>query len=236
VIGDSTACTLLPGLEAVGPSFGLQFENGAVIACGIVSGQLPPVVIHNQEFYSNSFTKACQGQANRAEEVAINRYKPRIIVWASTEERDSIVVSGRTGSTTLESGTRRWRAVMLQRMELRVRQFTATGARVILLLEPPSIHGGNQSVPNASDRAFEQMNDLLREVAAQDPHRVAVVNLSERVCPSGPPCPYVVDGHGTISDPRAAIRPDNVHYLPAGSLWVATWLVPQLQDAARRLS
>jgi hypothetical protein len=91
VIGDSTACTLLPGLEAVGPSYGMQFENGAVIACGIVSGQLPPVVIHNQEFYSNTFTKACQGQANRAEELGIDRYKPKIIVWASTEERDSIV-------------------------------------------------------------------------------------------------------------------------------------------------
>jgi hypothetical protein len=121
-------------------------------------------------------------------------------------------------------------------MELRVQELTATGARVILLLEPPSIHGGNQSKPNASDMAFEQMNDLLRETAAQDPNRVAVVNLAARVCPSGPPCPYVVDGHGTISDPRAAIRPDNVHYLPAGSLWVAKWLVPQIQDAAKKLS
>jgi peptidoglycan/LPS O-acetylase OafA/YrhL len=231
VIGDSTACTLLPGLEAVGPDYGMQFENGAVIACGIVSGEIPPV-----QYFSNSFSKVCQGQANRAEEVAIDRYKPRIVVWASTWESKSIVVSGRTGSRTLESGTQEWHSVMLRRIEKRVGELTATGARVILLLEPPSVHGGSQSQPDASDIAYERMNGLLRETAAQDPDHVAVVNLAARVCPSGPPCPYVVDGHGTLSDPRAAIRPDNEHYLPAGSLWVAQWLVPQIQEAANKLS
>ena len=34
VVGDSTACSLLIGLQAVGPSYGMQFENGAVIGCG----------------------------------------------------------------------------------------------------------------------------------------------------------------------------------------------------------
>jgi hypothetical protein len=125
---------------------------------------------------------------------------------------------------------------MLRRIEKRVGQLTATGAKVILLLEPPSVHGGSQSQPDASDIAYELMNGLLREAAAQDPDHVAVVNLATRVCPSGPPCPYFVDGHGTVSDPTAAIRPDDEHYLPAGSLWVAEWLVPQIQEAANRLS
>jgi hypothetical protein len=124
---------------------------------------------------------------------------------------------------------------MLRRIEKRVGEFTATGAKVILLLEPSSVHGGSQSQPDADDIAYERMNALLREAAAHDPDHVAVVNLASRVCPSGPPCPYVVDGHGTISDPRAAIRPDNTHYLPAGSLWVAKWLVPQIEEAAKRL-
>ena len=83
---------------------------------------------------------------------------------------------------------------MLQRMEDRVQKFLATGAKVILLLQPPSVHqlngvdpenlvplwnaplahGGGS--PNAGDKADEQMNALLRKVAAKNPHRVAVVN------------------------------------------------------------
>ena len=42
LIGDSTSCTLLPGLQAVGPSYGMKFENGAVVGCGVVSGTLAP--------------------------------------------------------------------------------------------------------------------------------------------------------------------------------------------------
>ena len=124
---------------------------------------------------------------------------------------------------------------MLQRMNNRVEQFIATGARVILLLEPPAVHLGSQTQPNAVDIAYERMNVLLKEVAARHPHDVAVVNLQALLCSSGPPCPFVVHGFGSLSHPRQAIRPDGVHYLPAGSLWVARWLVPQIAAADRNL-
>jgi peptidoglycan/LPS O-acetylase OafA/YrhL len=39
VVGDSTACTLMPGLEAVGAPAGVAVENGTVIGCGVVSGR-----------------------------------------------------------------------------------------------------------------------------------------------------------------------------------------------------
>jgi hypothetical protein len=84
-------------------------------------------------------------------------------------------------------------------------------SRVILSLQPPSVHGGSQTEPDAADIAFEQINALLREPAAHDPIHAATVNVAVRVCPSGLPRPYVVDGHGTMSDLRAAIRPDSVH-------------------------
>ena len=81
------------------------------------------------------------------------------------------------------------------------------------------------------------MNALLREVAASHPGRVGVVDLSARVCPSGPPCPFVVDGFGsTVATMTQAIRPDLTHYLPAGALWVARWLVPQIAAEAKKLS
>ena len=237
VIGDSTSCTLLPGLQAVGPSYGMRVENGAVIGCGVVSGEVAPVYIGSLNIVG--YTNRCQGEANLSETQAIERYRPSLIVWGSTDEGNSIVADTPTGSKVLGSGSREWKAVMLQRMEDRVDQFVSSGAKVILLLEPPEVHSnGKGGGPlDSSDLDYERMNALLTEVAARDPDHVAVVNLGARVCPSGPPCPFVVDGIGsTVATEKQAIRPDLVHYLPGGALWVARWLVPQIEAAAKKLS
>ena len=42
VVGDSTACTMLPGLEAVAAPAGVEIENAAVVGCGVVSGEIAP--------------------------------------------------------------------------------------------------------------------------------------------------------------------------------------------------
>ena len=95
----------------------------------------------------------------------------------------------------------------------------------------------HQGPVNSTDLAYEHMNALLTEVAARHPGHVAAVNLEARVCPTGPPCPFVVDGFGaTKATEVQAIRPDALHYLPAGSLWVARWLVPRIAAADKNLS
>ncbi len=247
VIGDSTSCTLLPGLVAVGPTYGLQFHAGAVVGCGIVSGQAAP----NYEDGVNlsAYTAKCQAEADQTESAAIGRYDPRIVVWGSTDERSSFVVQG-PGSKVLASGSRQWHAVMLRRMNGRVDSLLATGARVILVLEPAAVHP-NPGI-DADDIAYGRMNALLREVAAQHPDQVGVVNLQPRVCPSGPPCPYVVPEFnptppgggqkfacGAVMSPvpcDKTLRPlDGLHYTPAGALWVAEWLVPRIAAVGKEL-
>jgi hypothetical protein len=114
---------------------------------------------------------------------------------------------------------------------------------VILLLEPPQVHYGTPAL-NSTDLAFEHMNDLLKEVAARHPRHVAVVNLEARVCPSGPPRQFVVDGFGANAKNQTitrqnifdAIRPDEIHYSAASSLWVGKWLVPRIAAAGKKLS
>jgi hypothetical protein len=184
-----------------------------------------------------AYTSKCQGEANSLlKPRAIERYRPSLVVWGSTDETASILAATPSGSKVLNEGSPAWRSVMLHRMNDRVGRFIATGARVILLLEPPAVHVGNITEAVSNSAAYEEMNSLLREVAARHPHDVAVVNLQSLLCASGPPCPYVVHGIGSLSHPRQAIRPDGVHYLPAGSLWVARWLVPQIASAGRKLS
>ena len=247
VVGDSTACSLLIGLQAVGPSHGMQFENGAVIGCGIVSGVIAPDYLYGHNVVA--YTSLCQGQANSAESSAIERYHPSLILWGSTDERSSIVVSSAHGTKTLASGSPEWESVMLQRMNTRVKKFLATGARVVLLLEPSAVHSNNATaaellVPaahspgqvDADDEAYERMNALLKKVAAKHPHQVAVVDLAARVCPLGPPCQYVVPAFNPKpTSVTQTVRADGVHYLPNGSLWVAQWLVPQIAAAAKGL-
>ena len=251
VIGDSTSCTLLPGLQAVGPSYGFHFENGAVIGCGIVSGTIAPNYYNGVNL--SAYTNVCQAQANRAESVAIERYEPRVILWGSTREQNSIVVSTRHGTHVLQAGTPEWRSVLFGRINTRVEQFISTGAAVILLLEPPQAHQGSQAQPDSQDIDYQRMNTLLKEVAERHPDQVGVIDLEARVCPSGPPCPYVVPGFnptlargaqafhcGAVISPvpcAKTLRPlDGLHYTATASLWVAEWLVPRIASVASALS
>ncbi len=229
VMGDSTSCTLLVGLAAVGASYGVQVVNGAVIACGIVSGEIAPHYYSTVDLSAGS--RRCPAEVHAAEASALRRGTPNIIVWGSTEESAPIVDT--PGSNVLEVGTPQWTVVMMKRMDTRVEQFIATGAKVVLLLEPPRVHGGSITAPSAGDLDYEKMNALLRDVAARHPTSVTVVNLSARVCPAGPPCPGVVDGMGSLAAPTLAVHADGVHYLPHGALWVARWLVPKILAAVK---
>jgi SGNH domain (fused to AT3 domains) len=247
VVGDSTACYLLIGLQAVGPSYGMQFENGAVIGCGIVSGVIAPDYLYGHNVVA--YTTLCQGQANRAESLAIEHYHPSLILWGSTDERSSIVVSTAHGTKTLASGSPAWQSVMLQRMNTRIKKFLATGAKVVLMQEPPAVHTSGVTaselfVPathspgqvDADDEDYARMNALLKKVAAKHPHQVAVIDLAPRVCPLGPPCQYVVPAFNPKpTSVTQTVRLDGVHYSTNGSLWVARWLVPQIAAAAKGL-
>ena len=248
VVGDSTACSLLIGLQAVGPSYGMQFENGAVIGCGIVSGVIAPFYVDGHNVVA--YTTLCQGQTNRAESLAIERYHPSLILWGSTDERSAIVVNTAHGTKVLASGSPEWKSVMLQRMDTRVNKFLATGAKVILTLAAPAVHisGSTASellVPathspghvDSDDEDYAYMNSLLKEVAAKHPHQVAVVDLSPRVCPLGPPCQYVVPAFNPKpTSVTQAVRIDGTHYSTNGSLWVARWLSPRIAQATKGLS
>jgi hypothetical protein len=226
VMGDSTACTLMPALEAVAPSFGAQIQNGAVIGCGIVSGRIAPIYLQGVDLEGD--TGDCQGKADAAESPILRNGHPNVIVWESTFEKDSILVDTPHGPKVLTAGTPAWRSVMSARMRDRLDQFLATGAKVIVVLQPPFVNSGKPTRPTASDHSFERLNGLLEGLAKRHPGRVGLVNLSTLVCPSGPPCPYNVAG--------LTPRPDGGHYGPAGSLWAASWLVPQIITASHALS
>ena len=217
VVGDSTACTMVPGLEAVAEPAGVGIEDGSVIGCGVVSGQIAPSYSDGRNI--NASTRTCQHSAIAAEDRALRSGRPNVVLWGSTWERDALEVGSRDHQQAVVAGTPQWSALLMKRMEARVRTFTATGATVVMLTQPPFYDNGNPSTPTPDDLAFERLNSLITQFASDTPH-VRVVNLAAWVCPSGPPCPL---GVGNIW-----VRGDGAHYTTQGSLWVARWLMPQL--------
>ncbi len=216
VVGDSTACTMVPGLEAVAAPLGIQVENATVIGCGVVSGQVGPDIVNGRNV--SEPTRLCAAKAAAVEAKALHVGQPNVVLWASSWERDPIVVGSGTHQRVLVQGSAPWETVLLQRMTQRIRQFEATGATVVLLTQPPFAES-RAAGPTPADRDFERLNQLEAQVAARLPH-VKLVDLAARVCPSGPPCPLVVD--------KVWARGDGRHYTTIGSLWVAQWLVPRL--------
>ena len=208
---------MLTGLEAVGAPVGVRIEDGAVIGCGVVSGEIAPRVVDGANV--NSQSQTCQSRASAAEEQALRSGPPNVVLWASTWERSSIVVGSGANQKILTPGSRRWYATLQKRMQQRVRRLTASGATVVLLTQPPFVDFGKTGGPTSQDKDFERLNAFLSEFAAHTPH-VKLIDLSTLVCPSGPPCPMDVNG--------LALRGDGDHYTGEGSLFVARWLMPQL--------
>ena len=167
-------------------SYGLEFQDGAVIGCGVVSGEAAPYYNASGVNISDS-TKICQSLANRVETQAIERYRPSVIVWGSTEEHGSIVDHTASGDRVLDAGSSAWKSVMLQRMDDRVVEFLDTGAKVILLAEPPPLQSGTSV--DAIDVDYEQMNAA--------PQRGC--GTTSASCRSGQPCGPGVSSRAAMS-------------------------------------
>ena len=218
LVGDSTACTMLPGLEAVAAPKGVQVEDGVVIGCGIVSGQVAPDIVNGVDL--NRGSRLCSSRVSAAEKQALRPGRPNVVLWASSWEREPLVVGHGADRKILAQGSPQWYSYLSHRIDQRLKQFTSTGTTVVMLTQPPFVPLGSRPAgPSTQDETFERLNNLLNGIAAKVPH-VEVVDLASRVCPSGPPCSLIVD---TIW-----VRGDGAHYTDEGSLWVARWLMPKL--------
>jgi peptidoglycan/LPS O-acetylase OafA/YrhL len=215
LVGDSTACTMLPGLEAVAEPAGVRVEDGTVVGCGVVAGQLAPDVVNGRVV--NASTKLCPSRVEQAEQRALSGGRPNVVVWSSSWEREALVVGSGAHRHIVQPGTRQWTALLTERMTPRVRAFTNMGATVVLLTQPAFYH--SPSGVTTQDRYFDDLNTFLARFAAKVPH-VKLVNLAAYECGAGPPCPPLVRGQW--------IRGDGAHYDVPGSLYVARWVMPQL--------
>ena len=166
VVGDSTACTMLPGLEAVTAPAGVQIENAAVIGCGVVSGEIAPDYTNGVNV--NALSSKCQSEASAQVKRALRSGKPNVVLWGSSWEREGLVVGQGTHKKVLQPGSPQWYSVLTQRMNQRLKEFTDTGATVVMLSQAPFVPVGTHPKDSpSSDEEFARLN------ASDDRGRIA---------------------------------------------------------------
>jgi peptidoglycan/LPS O-acetylase OafA/YrhL len=222
VLGDSTACSLFPGLQAVDDEVGAATAQAAVFGCGIASGQI--TTTRGEQITPH--TERCPAMVEAAQVPAVGIMRPDVVIWMSLWEKSDMVANGHT----LVSGTPAGDAEMLRRMDATLTRVTAYGAKVVLLTiaapAPNDAQGTNNTSNGVDDAGYARLDHLDREFAQLHPRTVTVVDLAHELCPNGPPCPENVDG--------MRMRPDGRHFTPAAAAIEAHWLLPQIVAAVRK--
>lgn len=216
VLGDSTACSLFPGMKAVGDQVGASVAQAAVFGCGMASGQI--TTTRGEQITPNS--ERCPAMVEAAQVPAVSEMRPDVVVWMSLWEKSDIIADGKT----LVSGTAPWTAEMLRRMNAELARVTAFGARVVLVTiaaPAPNDAQGTSTLSSAVDDAgYARLDAVDRTFAQQHPGVITLLDLAHQLCPKGPPCPETVDG--------IRMRPDGRHFTPTAAAIQARWLMPQI--------
>ena len=216
LVGDSVADTLRPALEAQAASEGISFSASVRPGCGLTTG-VPA--------YANGtpipWGPGCASGTDAYLTKAVQQANPQVVLWLSTWETADQLVNGQYYAF----GTPAADALLLQEMGQSAAILTSGGARLVLVtIAPRAIPSATIPTDNpAEDAQYLHLDALMRTFAAQHTTSVTVVDLAKIICPSGPPCPAVVDG--------VDLRPnDGGHFAGAGPAWVA----PRLLDAVLR--
>jgi peptidoglycan/LPS O-acetylase OafA/YrhL len=219
LLGDSSACSFFPGLKGVGNEVGAKVTQASVFGCGMASGQI--TTTRGESVTPNS--QRCPVMVRDAQVPAIAQVRPDVVIWMSIWEKSDIVTNGKT----LVSGTRGWAREMLRRMDKELARVTKHGAEVVMFTSPPPAPNDLEGTPNDSTRpvdvdSYARLDRIQRKFVARHPE-VTLVDLSEHVCPGGPPCPKETNG--------VRLRPDGRHFTPTAGAIEAHWLMPKLVQA-----
>jgi len=215
-VGDSVAETLDEPLAAVAAAYGVPFASSVVAGCGNTGGT--PA---DDAGVPYPHAPVCRDGIPETQQRVVTQEQPDLVVWLSVWEISNRIVNGEVEKVGSIEANR----LLLTDIDQAVGRLTAGGARLLFVAPAPPAAESEEPYDPAEAAALQRLAALLRVYARAHADRVTVVELSDIVCPSGPPCPADVGGFR----PRAT---DGNHFEGAGAAWVAEQLFPKLLGAA----
>lgn len=198
VTGDSVAMRLTLGLQDAAAKNGLEIISAVAVTCGL-DGQRR-LVDSTGEWAQFKQVFASDAPCVPSDQL-IEHYHPALVLW---------IDSGMWSSPAIFAGT--------------------YGDMLAKDLPPPA---GTRRVwatiacPQqgyARPEALARANSQMRELAAQHPDEVSIIDLAQLVCPNGSPLQTL----GGVEP----LRTDGLHYTVAGSDLVGGWMAVQLNKIA----
>ncbi|HTN81178.1 MAG TPA: acyltransferase family protein [Acidimicrobiales bacterium] len=204
VIGDSVAASLVPGLQQVSASRGIQVVNAAITGCGATDE-----LSLDDQGRPFDWSANCVAAVPEVQRQVIDQTHPDLVIWLSSWETSDRLV----GSERVRFGTPEGDASIMQGMTATLARVTADGARVAILTLPPRSAREDGRPVRDGATAFDHLNELLMEFAFAHADQVELVDFATIVCPAGPHCPTQRDG--------TWLRPDGMHFTDQSASLVA---------------
>ena len=207
LVGDSLATSIGAALVRSADAQGLFLYNGSRSGCSQIDG-----ITTTPSGGLSPWSTGCADGNAEFQRNLINDYQPQLIIWFSSWESVDRIL----GDTWVHFATFGGNPRIIGEIDAAVARLTAGGARLVIVIPAP-VPEGSTSNHDAIPR-LGHLSTVLREYARLHADRVYVAELSELLCPAGPPCPATVNG--------AVPRPDGMHFDdPASQGWVADWMI-----------
>jgi peptidoglycan/LPS O-acetylase OafA/YrhL len=224
LVGDSTAYTLDTGLARYEKAYDVVIRNGAILGCGVTSGQE-----YELKGVDSPMDSACNGshlteqwpQVWRAHE---NSFRPNVVmILAGRWEVVNRTFEGKWTNIL----NPKYAAYVKQQLRLAIRVAGASGARVALLTAPCYDTGeqpDGSPWPEDMPNRLAKYNDIARQVA-ETSRNATLINFNAMACPQGHYESYVegVDA-----------RYDGVHFTLAGGIVFESRIFPTVVSLGRK--
>jgi peptidoglycan/LPS O-acetylase OafA/YrhL len=230
ILGDSVAWRLGFALQADQPAaqYGVDLDDSAIVACGVLrTTQYRAHGVPDPMALQCNPTTPTAGQWPALWRGAIDQFRPNVVmVLAGRWEVMDRLLDGRWSHI----GEPAFDAAVKDALEQAVQVAGSTGAYVELLTAPCFDSGEQPNGlpwPEDDPARLARYNQIVREVAAEHPATVRVLDFDSMVCPGGV--------YSTSLDGVQLRDGDGVHIVPtaAAGQWLASHLLPSVVQAGR---
>ncbi len=218
IVGDSVAYTMGVGFESNAAADNhVAVWNQAVLFCELVKGA------HRENGEVRPASDTCVNWDSDWRN-AIDVFKPdatvlQIGAWE--------IFDREINGTWQTFGSPEYDAVLKPTLQKAVDALHSQGAPVIILTTPRFTRDDGTSAKEWTQNDVsrtDHFNALLREVAANNPGTVKLIDFGEYLCPKNE-CRKEIDG--------VPMRPDGLHFKEADAKVAALWLAPQFRAIAQ---